>query len=33
MVETLSGRKAFDEELQKLEQNLMKLGTLAEDAI
>jgi phosphate transport system protein len=33
MVGTLSGRKAFDEELQKLEQNLMKLGTLAEDAI
>jgi phosphate transport system protein len=33
MISTLSGRKAFDEQLEKLEQNLMKLGTLAEDAI
>jgi len=33
MTNTLSGRKAFDEQLQQLEQNLMKLGTLAEDAI
>jgi len=33
MTNTLSGRKAFDEQLEKLEQNLMKLGTLAEDAI
>jgi phosphate transport system protein len=33
MTNTLSGRKAFDEQLEKLEQNLMKLGSLAEDAI
>ncbi len=33
MTNTLSGRKAFDEQLEKLEQHLMKLGTLAEDAI
>lgn len=33
MANTLSGRKAFDEQLERLEQNLMKLGTLAEDAV
>lgn len=30
---SLTGRKEFDESLQKLEQDLMKLGALAEDAI
>lgn len=29
----LTGRKEFDESLQKIEQNLLKLGALAEDAI
>ncbi|GAB6280124.1 MAG: phosphate signaling complex protein PhoU [Thermovirga sp.] len=33
MMGNLSGRKEFDEDLLKIEQNLLKLGSLAEDAI
>jgi len=32
-MEQLTGRKEFDEHLQALEQNLMKLGSMAEDAV
>jgi len=33
MMSKLTGRKEFDEDLLKIEQNLLKLGSLAEDAI